>query len=131
MNDNATKYGGWIAAAAVVMIAWSGHESGPTLPTATGMVFYGNSNSGYVYRVWSSGRVDRTWTDVFCHPNPGCGFPVTIISDTVCTGDVDLNGAVGSSDLLEVVAGWGECARGESSLPIVMMGARPRRPCPT
>ena len=87
---------------------------------ATGANGLKQSENALVLRFWSDGAVDATkvfseYTTDVCSKNEPvlCTGPTTLIPGT-CMADVDRNAIVGTSDLLQVLDDWGECAGGES-----------------
>ena len=120
---NVKAYIGWIVAGIIGMVAWAGHESGPTTPTVVGVsttMVIGTNGDGTrhtrVVRGWSDGAVDTTMVSFVgpgvaeCDIDSVCG-PFVVVPGT-CMADVDRNAVVGTSDLLTVLDGWGDCGQG-------------------
>ena len=63
-----------------------------------------------LYRFWSDGAVDYTFMSIGqspCVTDTFCG--TTVIIPGTCMADVDRNGDVATTDLLEVLGAWGPC----------------------
>ena len=102
----------------VVMIRGSGGSAPIGVPTLVNAVAHpaddltGSVRKFRVWRFWSDGAVDMAWINTnadpdYCGTTDQCG-PVVMIPGT-CMADVDRNGEVATTDLLEVLAAWGPC----------------------
>lgn len=114
-NDGVLDVGPW--SAIVDLIAVIKQENPPTStewhygPPALGPV--GISAPQHVYRdcgVWIIGGVDAGSDDTPGAANPNC-------QGDDCPADIDGGGTVNVSDLLAVIAGWGQCGGAPGSCP--------------